>query len=1154
MKISRLKLSGFKSFVEPAELRIEPGLTGVVGPNGCGKSNLLEAIRWVMGEASAKSLRGGGMEDVIFAGTAQRPPRDFAEVVLTAEISGDDSAGGSGANDRELEVVRRIERGAGSAYRVNGRDVRAKDVALVFADAATGAHSPALVSQGRIAAVIAAKPAARREMLEEAAGIAGLHVRRKDAEQKLRATEANLARLDDLTAQLDAQIGTLRRQARAAERYKAVSDRIRLAEARLVFARWRDAAAAAAAARNDAVAAEARVAAAQAETQGAQALQHAAAGALAEARDELADRRDDATAHAHRMATLASQLEAAEDKLADLDRQQRRLDEDRGDADRLTRDAAAALAKLEHDVAAGEAALARDEAARPALAGALEDADRAARGAELALAQATAEQAGAEAEWRIAEAALAAAGQRLDRLDRETRRQAEALAALDAEEAGEDRLAAAAARRDAATAALADARSALEGLQDKRRALQQDRDAAAAALSAARAELTGVEREHAALARDREARARQARGGQGLPAALDRIRAEPGYERALAAALGRDGKALLGRAAGDGRYWTGAEAVTPVGGALLEHVRDCPPELAARLALIVVADADDGRALAPGHWLVTRAGALRRWDGFVARGEGAADAARLEAENRFAALGEQLPALRGAVSASEADAARVQADLSAVQGEAIAAERALAATADAERAALRVLDQAEAALARRAARRAELAAATQDLAAQRAEAEGERRDAEERRAALPDPTTGRARLDAARARNDAARQGLQAASAALAAHEQALAVARERTAAQQADRTGWQARAGDAARRLAATAQRLQEIAAERAVAAARAPALSAEIEAGDEVRRRLGTELETAEAKLAAATASAAAADAALAGLAETLATAREARAGAAARADNEEARRAEMAAVSGERFQCPPPLLPGKFAFEPADVATSAEESAAMDRLSAERERIGPVNLVAADELAEAEAKQGATRAEQAELTEAVHRLRGSIGNLNREGRERLRAAFEAVDGHFRRLFTRLFDAGGDGGGQAHLALVDSDDPLEAGLEIFAQPPGKRLQSLTLLSGGEQALTAVALIFALFLTNPAPICVLDEVDAPLDDANIERFCDLLEAMTQETDTRYLIVTHNAVTMSRMHRLFGVTMVERGVSRLVSVDLEAASELVAAE
>ena len=215
----------------------------------------------------------------------------------------------------------------------------------------------------------------------------------------------------------------------------------------------------------------------------------------------------------------------------------------------------------------------------------------------------------------------------------------------------------------------------------------------------------------------------------------------------------------------------------------------------------------------------------------------------------------------------------------------------------------------------------------------------------------------------------------------------------------------------------------------------------------------------------------------------------------------------------------------------------------------MQASRERIGPVNLIAADELSELEEEQEKGVGESAELTEAINRLRGSIGSLNREGRQRLLTAFEAVDEHFRRLFTTLFD-----GGKAHLALIDSDDPLEAGLEIMAQPPGKKLASLTLLSGGEQALTAVALIFGLFLTNPAPICVLDEVDAPLDDANIERFCDLLDVMNRETDTRYLIVTHNAVTMSRMHRLFGVTMVEQGVSRLVSVDLGGAEELLAAE
>ena len=261
MRFKRLKLTGFKSFVEPTELVIESGLTGIVGPNGCGKSNLLEAIRWVMGENSATSLRGGGMEAVIFAGTAQRPSRDFAEVMLLAEHDPTENIPGIIANDddEELEVVRRIERGAGSAYRANGRDVRAKDIALIFADAATGAHSPALVSQGRIGAIIAAKPQERRMMLEEAAGISGLHVRRKDAEQKLRAAESNLVRLATILGDMDARGQSLKKQARAAERYRKLTSEILVAEARLIFVRWKEAAAAADLARAEANAAGAAV-------------------------------------------------------------------------------------------------------------------------------------------------------------------------------------------------------------------------------------------------------------------------------------------------------------------------------------------------------------------------------------------------------------------------------------------------------------------------------------------------------------------------------------------------------------------------------------------------------------------------------------------------------------------------------------------------------------------------------------------------------------------------------------------------------------------------------------------------------------------------------------------------------------------------------
>ena len=1140
MQISRLKLSGFKSFVEPAELRIEPGLTGVVGPNGCGKSNLLEAIRWVMGENSPKSMRSGGMEDVIFAGTDSRPARAFAEVVLHA----------SDDHSQELVVTRRIERGAGSAYRVNGSDVRAKDVALTFADAATGAHSPALVSQGKIAQVIAAKPAERRQMLEEAAGIAGLHVRRKDAESKLRSTEKNLERLEDLMAGLDSQMASLKRQAKQAERYTKLTEQIEHAEARLLFARWRDAAHAANEARAAAQGAEDRVAAAKIETDEAQKAQAASAATLAEAREELADRRDDASAHGHRMAALSEKLEAAETRLADLDRQRSRLEEDRVAADRLTKDAADALAKLERDLKASQQSVNDADGARPKLSDAAENAERASRAAELALAKATADHAGVEAEWRVAEAAIEQAETRLERLTRESERIAATRAELTGSGDAESDVAVAKRSTEQAANLVAQLRTRLVADQTRKAALLTTRDETASALATANAELAGTEREYTALARDRDARAKHAKNREGLPAALDKVQITKGYERAIAAVLGRDAKSPLGSPpeASDGRFWTGSDTSREVSDCLLAYVQDCPEELRARLALVHCADEDDGRALEPGEWLVTKAGHLRRWDGFVARGEGSAEAARLEAANRLTDLEQKLPALREAAQAAATAESAAREELSALQTALVAQEREIAGAIDAERSALRALDAAEAAKERLATRLEELAASTVELNEQLAAAKAELADASDTRAALPAPDAGRATLDAAQAKHEAAKSAIQSALAELAAHDQGLAVSRERLAAQQADHGNWKARSGEAASRVAEATNRLEEIEEERAVIAAKPASLMAEIEQGDAVRARLSEELEKAQAAMDLCQHACSDADRALAESQEKLTVAREGRATLAARAENEEARRSEMARISGERFQCPPPLLAERFEFDEAQVKPANEESEEMDRLTASRERIGPVNLVAAEELARIEEEHGTNATEQAELTEAVNRLRASIGNLNREGRERLRAAFEEVDGHFRVLFTRLFQ-----GGQAHLALIDSDDPLEAGLEIYAQPPGKRLQSLSLLSGGEQALTATALIFALFLTNPAPICVLDEVDAPLDDANVERFCDLLDSMVRTTNTRYLIVTHNAVTMSRMHRLFGVTMAEKGVSRLVSVDLGEAA-LMAAE
>jgi len=1139
MQIKRLRLSGFKSFVDAADLRIEPGLTGIVGPNGCGKSNLLEALRWTMGETSARSLRGAGMEDVIFAGTATRPAREFAEVSMLIE-----RAPGADGGVEETEIVRRIERGAGSAYRIDGRDVRAKDVALLFADAATGAHSPALVSQGRISAVIAAKPVERRAMLEEAAGIAGLHVRRKDAEQKLRATEANLTRLDEVIAEQDARAAALKRQARQAERYRTLSDQIRIAEARMIFARWRDAAAAADLAKAEAAAAERRVQDCAEQQRAAAAYQQQAGERLATARAASLAARDAASEAGHRLAALRTEKAGIERRLRDLAASLARLGDDRQREGALAHDAAEALARLAAEARALDQRIAEAVLRMPALDTALADAERAGRDAEISLAQALAEQASEAADVRVADAAFAAANLRVERGERD-------LARISAEAAGigaaapleADRARAAEARTTALAEADA-ARASLASAETAERTARGDRDAAQSARATAHAERAALDSEATVLAKATQT-SNRAR-------VLDAVHPDPGYERALAAALGDDLEAGLDPAAE--RFWAEAELRAddpPPPEAmvrLIDHVA-APAALARRLAQVLVAERDDGQPLAVGQRLVTRTGLMRRWDGYVAKSGGAAAAERLIRLNRLRELEAARPAAAAAVDAADAGLARIDRTIADARTAAHAARSALHQAEQRGRDAARAEDRATAALERIVTQRTDIDARRARIAAELDEARSEADSATAARAALPDGEATRVRVANLSAAAETRRSAVAQARADRATLDRALAQDRDRLASGSGEAKGWRARAGEAARRITDMDKRAADLAGETETLADRPGAIAAEIAALDHAHEAARAAAGAALATERQAETVVRETDALARQAAEALAEAREVRAGALARTENQELRRVEMGRLSGERFECPAPVLPERVGFEPQGVRTPQDESAAHERLSIERDRIGPVNLVAERELAELQGASTSNAAERAELGLAVNRLRGSIGTLNREGRQRLLAAFEAVDGHFRRLFTTLFN-----GGQAHLELIDSDDPLEAGLEIMAQPPGKKLQSLTLLSGGEQALTAVALIFGLFLTNPAPICVLDEVDAPLDDANIERFCGLLEAMTRETRTRYLIVTHNAVTMSRMHRLFGVTMIEQGVSRLVSVDLGGAESLLAAE
>jgi chromosome segregation protein len=795
---------------------------------------------------------------------------------------------------------------------------------------------------------------------------------------------------------------------------------------------------------------------------------------------------------------------------------------------------------LQNDSALLAVAIKAADDSRPALIRAAENAERQCRDGEVKLANAMAEQARVEAEQRVANAALSNAQARLDRAKRDADR-------LTVEHSNHgDEAEMELARSEAANAVvalqseLAQANVAIQVAENNRTTLTEQRDEAQNARAAALADLAALQSEHNALVR-----AMAQRTGD---KAIDHIKVAPGYERALAAALGDDADAAIG---GDlGRRWAGSE--TKVASSTkdrLSHYVNAPPEMAARLSMVIVVDNDDGVPLSNGEKIVTRDGKMRRWDGFIAEDDGATISEYLVRVNRLHAINIALPDAETAAQAAEAGLQTLLTALASAQAEMAQLSQTLQSTDVRLRQNLRDSDRTEDALTRLRTATAALADRTalvqQELDAATVDAHA----AAHAIAALPDGTRDNQLVHGLTAEGEALRHLLIRSQAELSDLDQRAGQSRERRAVAMAEIRSWQERAGEAERRIAELNKRNAEIATELGSLNGQPDILERAIADAETQRNSVAERLAALQSAELSSEAILKALEAELAIAAEALSSARESRAGAEARAENQELRRVEMGRVSGERFECPPPVLPEKLNFETTDLADTATESNRLDRLKADRERIGPVNLIAADELVTLEEEQAKGVAESAELTLAINQLRGSIGSLNREGRQRLLAAFEAVDRHFRRLFTTLFN-----GGQAHLALIDSDDPLEAGLEIMAQPPGKKLSSLSLLSGGEQALTAVALIFALFLTNPAPICVLDEVDAPLDDANIERFCDLLDVMVKETDTRYLIVTHNAVTMARMHRLFGVTMIEQGISRLVSVDLGGAEQLLAAE
>jgi chromosome segregation protein len=1134
LHFTKLKVSGFKSFVEPIEFRIEPGLTGVVGPNGCGKSNVMEALRWVMGATSAKALRAGGMDEVIFAGSANRPARNHAEVQMI--IDNTDRTAPAAFNDADvLEVSRRITRGAGSVYKVNGREARARDVQRLFADASSGANSPALVRQGQISELIAAKPENRRRVLEEAAGVAGLASRRHEAELKLANAMTNLERLDDVLAGAERELDNLRRQSRQAKRYRKVAAETRALEALLAQRRFDDARS-----QLNSVA-EALEAAEKAVEQFTRAAAEAAKVA-SERSAEVAPARAAETEAAGRLAQANSELDAANRELEQIKRDCERAEADRARAaEELTReaelssDAETALKALEVELT--ELRSKEDASSTDHLKTARDAAEE-----KLATAQSHRDAlAAAQADAVAQQRALMERVNRGEALLTKLQEEIAALPEPPASDADDGALTAAqtqaeetAAALEALAAEIAEAETAADAAAAAEREAAEtfaEADRAAAALEA---EIAALER---ALATD---------APSANPAA-DAVTVEDGYERALAAALGDD---LLADLEDDASmHWTGAETpnqLLPAGVRPLTDFVQAPDALAARLSQIGVLD-DGGDeaafappALKPGQRLVSRTGQVWRWDGFhVPAGAQTAAERRIAARATLDAATQKLAQKRSDREKAEKtrDAAKAKTANVTAKRYALRAKRPQAeANARAAQSKFAELERAQA---RAAAERASTEEARSRLETRRREEAAAVEEAREGLDTLspPDPEA----LSAAATALDAARGEAADARGALEAAEQAAAQRRARIEAISKEIEAWTSRRTSAAERVKALTERAAEL--DELIKKLRA--------APDEHADRLETlraakedaAAERAKAADAVAVAETAAreADQAQREAEAALSAAREERAGSEVRKVTAEERLAE----ANERLAHAPPPEAG---VELDEAMRLEEIEERLAKKTAERERMGPVNLRADEEADERESELTGIRAEREDLEAAVNKLRSGVRALDSEARERLKEAFEKIDGHFRDLFQTLF-----GGGEAKLALVDGDDPLTAGLDVYACPPGKRLASMALMSGGEQALTATALIFAVFLANPAPICALDEVDGPLDDANVGRFCDLLDAMRKKSQTRFVVITHNPVTMSRVDRLYGVTMAERGVSQLVSVDLAAAEALAAA-
>ena len=1143
VQFNKLKLTGFKSFVEHTELHIDKGLTGVIGPNGCGKSNLVEALRWVMGENSPKRMRSSGMNDVIFAGTDKRPQRNTAEVVLSVDNT-DRTAPAELNCDDMLDISRKIERDVGSVYKVNGKNVRMRDVQLLFADSSIGAHSPALVSQGRVADMINAKPKQRRMVLEEAAGISGLHARRHEAELKLRSAETNLTRLEDVLGAMDFQLDSLKKQARQASRYRNLSEHIEKAESSLLYMRWIESSTAVQTALDAFNAAEEIV---REKTQSVTILTTQQTEAAAEL-PELRKNETNAAATLQRLKLAYGSLESEERQVMEertkSEELLRQFKEDVAHEKEQKIEATTTIERLEAEYSEIETNSQNQEERETEAKLLAEEQQQKVQKNEAELSELTEKTAQYDAVRNSTERQVYSFENRLEQLSSRKEK-------LEREHSELIESTPAKAELEELTSKIETADQETKNAVEIFEKTETAKAVAELAQQEANENFHGVQSSYNELKAEADALNRILRNQQSddFEPVLDQLTVEAGIEKALAVAMGDDLQAALDGAAPI--HWkelpeftTGANL--PEGVKPLSNYVEGPKALSRVLSQIgVIDDASVAeeimQQLQPGQCLVTLDGGAWRWDGLIISPNAENSAAiRLEQKNRLADIEVEIEVLESKLT--EAKETLEQAKEARSQAiDAVNTARQDLKTAESE---LNSLRRRHAELANELSEfNSKLSSITTSIENTEQEIEvtsTQMSEAKEALSSIPNTDEAREKITSLKEELTELRSNL-AEMQAMYSEIRREGESRARRMQQiQSEINGWNSRMERVGERLEELEMRIVQ-AQDVITRLAERPA---EIE---QEKQNLMSHISEAETKRQEMADLLISSETAVNNLQRDLrdaerimSDAKEARAMAQASVNTSQHTQHGLEEQIQEKFSCTVEALVTKFELDADKLKELEALQSKLDRLLRERDNMGPVNLRAEVETQEITEKMNEMTTERDDLTQAIDKLREGINKLNKEAKERLLVAFDTVNAHFKTLFTKLFN-----GGSAYMQLVQTDDPLEAGLEIFAQPPGKKNSSLSLLSGGEQTLTSIALIFAMFLTNPAPICVLDEVDAPLDESNVDRYCSLLEKLSKECKTRFIVITHHRMTMARMDRLYGVTMGERGVSQLVSVDLK---------